>query len=90
MQGTPLNNLSITIFVSHKARILCRQTRDTIGNTGRISYSHVQAIVRFGLFCWCYSGWMEMVKQTEKDTVLVGGGNGGLRISEGGWVGGGD
>ena len=31
-----------------------------------------------------------MVKQTERDTVLVGGGNGGLRISEGGWVGGGD
>ena len=30
---------------------------------------------------------MEMVKQTERDTVLVGGG---LRISEGGWMGGGD
>ena len=31
-----------------------------------------------------------MVKQTERDTVLVGGSNGGLRISEGGWMGGGD
>ena len=87
MQGTPLNNLSITIFVSHKARILCRQTRDTIGNTGRISYSHVSAIVRFGLFCWCYSGWMEMVKQTEilcwLVVVMVGWGF--RRVGRGGW-----
>ena len=29
-----------------------------------------------------------MVKETERDTGLVRGGNGGLKISEGGWVGG--
>ena len=31
-----------------------------------------------------------MVKTTERDTVLVSGGNSGLRISKGGWVGGGE